>query len=179
MDGGGNQLCLEEPFGGYLFLCRRTSLGWLRRIRYVNMSLGILVFAPIGEGFGNWVESVWIWNSSEWPRQISARRKLYSGNMPRECIKFLTLAMIMAEEDTHYAHGGFSNVGLIYLSARRKNALSMKIKRIKDVVVKCWLECVGLGAEIGGFEAEMGDFRGWISVLKWGLTWVRLVAEMF
>nr|GEY70103.1 hypothetical protein [Tanacetum cinerariifolium] len=29
---------------------------------------------------------------------------------------------------------GFSNMGLIYLSARRKNALSMKIKRIKDVV---------------------------------------------
>ncbi|GJU86987.1 hypothetical protein Tco_1294533 [Tanacetum coccineum] len=31
---------------------------------------------------------------------------------------------------------GFSNVGLIYLSARRKNALSTKIKRIKDVVEK-------------------------------------------
>ncbi|GJX90464.1 hypothetical protein Tco_0343790 [Tanacetum coccineum] len=68
------------------------------------------------------------------PRHISARRKLYSGNISRECIKFPTLAMIMAEEDTHYAHRGFLNVGLIYLSARRKNALSTKIKRIKDVV---------------------------------------------
>ncbi|GJZ26523.1 putative reverse transcriptase domain-containing protein [Tanacetum coccineum] len=36
----------------------------------------------------------------------------------------------------------------------------------------------GLGAEIGGFGSEMGDFMGWISVLKWGLTWVQLVAEM-
>ncbi|GKC74826.1 hypothetical protein Tco_1120709, partial [Tanacetum coccineum] len=38
------------------------------------------------------------------PRHISARRKLYSGNMPRECIKFPTLAKPSSDQILEALH---------------------------------------------------------------------------
>ncbi|GJS21200.1 FAR1-related sequence 5-like protein [Tanacetum coccineum] len=94
---GDKYVSRQNYFREYYY---RDPKGFERAMLAVSHRWPVLLHGPAGAGKTALI--------SRYPRHISATRKLYSGNMTRECIKFPTLAKEneQVEEGFRYAHTG-------------------------------------------------------------------------